>query len=224
MFRYLPSAPRCKLRRSVATCLAAALAGCAGAARPARPAAGPPPAAYYARRYLVVGRLPNQLGFGIWTQRYRSAGRDYVQIGASTVPAARSMAQIRSALDSDRYGLVQADVGALSDPVSLAGVVGCSRRPAVLLYALVHVPVGSAVLRVGVLDQPFNLVAVPRDLGVNAALGYGFLTAPAALRMRSPAGALIFGQALPGPPPYQACAGASMTIQYASAPPGFSPG
>lgn len=56
---------------------------------------------YYARRQLAIGRLPNGQGFGIWAQRYRFAGKDYIQLITSTVPAAYSLGKLRQEIASN---------------------------------------------------------------------------------------------------------------------------
>lgn len=169
---------------------------------------------YYGRRLLAAGRLPNRQGFGIWAQRYRFKGRDYVQLIAATVPAASSMQRIRTELDHGQYGSAQQNVDQLRAPVALSGIVGRARNPIVLLYGLVRGPVNRAALRFRGHVRPFDRVEIPPDLGVRGVLGYGFLSADATLQMKSQAGKLLYSEDYPGPPSYHDCVGGTEIISY----------
>jgi hypothetical protein len=167
------------------------------------------PPGYYARHALAIGRLPNGQGFGIWLQRFRfeGKGKDYVQLIASLSPPAASTAKIRKELEEGRDGSTEELVEELRAPIALSGLGGCGKDPVVLLYGLIHERVGTAGLisrgRVG----PFERVAIPSEFGVNGVLGYGFLTAPAILQIKSPAGATVYSQDYPGPELSGDCAG-----------------
>lgn len=170
---------------------------------------------YYARRQLAIGRLPNGQGFGIWAQRYRFAGKEYIQLITSTVPVAHSLRKIRQELASNAYGSSQQNINDLTAPVSLAGEVGCGRPPVVLLAGLVRAPVHAAQFKSGKRTWPFNLVGLPADLGVRGVVGYGFLTTDATLHMMSSQGKVVYSEPFPGPPSHRECAGGTESIQYA---------
>jgi hypothetical protein len=170
---------------------------------------------YYARRPLAVGRLPNGQGFGIWAQRWRFKGRDYVQLIAATAAAAPSMRKIRQELDQGQYGSTEENVDQLPAPVALSGILACGRHPVVLLYGLVREPVSTAVLHSAARIRPFELVAIPSDLGVRGVLGYGFLSGVTTLQMKSPTGKLLYSEVYPGPPSDHGCAGGPESIIYA---------
>jgi hypothetical protein len=133
--------------------------------------------------------------------RFEGKGRDYVQLIASVAPPSASMAKIRKELEEGVDGSTEDLVEELSAPVALVGLGACGKDPVVLLYGLVHERVGTAVLISRGHDQPFERAAIPSELGANGVLGYGFLTAPATLKIRSPAGALVYSQQYPGPQP-----------------------
>jgi hypothetical protein len=183
------------------------LAGCGGS-RPA-PESRTRGAGYYARHTLVVGRLPNGMGFGIWMQRFRFEGKrkEYVQLIASLAPPSASMAKIRKELEKGVNGSTEDLVEDLGEPVALRGLEGCGKAPVVLLYGLIREPVGAAVLMSGARVQRFERVAIPSEFGVNAVLGYGFLTTPAVLEIKSPAGETVYSQHYPGPTRSGECAG-----------------
>jgi len=169
---------------------------------------------YYARRELATGRLPNGEGFGIWAQRWRFHGKDYVQLIASIAPAGGSLALIRRRLESGQFGEADTDVNEMTAPVALQGVVGCSKRPVVLLYGMLHSPATRAVLTTGVQTRPLALVPIPTDLRVAGVLGYGFLPSAAKLELRSRSGEVISTEYFPGPPPQRGCGGGASSISY----------
>ena len=90
----------------------------------------------YPRHLVVAGRLPNRQGFGIWVQRYRFAGSDHLQLIATIVPPARSMAAITRELNGGQYGSATTDFTQFTAPDDLIGLVGCTSHPVVLLYGL----------------------------------------------------------------------------------------
>jgi hypothetical protein len=164
---------------------------------------------YYARHALAIGRLPDGQGFGIWLQRFRfqGKGKDYVQLIASLAPASTSTEKLRKRLEEGVDGSTEDLVEDLRAPVALSGLGGCGNPPVVLLYGLIHERVGTAVLISRGRVQAFQRVAIPSELGVNGVLGYGFLTAPAILQIKSPGGATVYSQHYPGPELSRDCAG-----------------
>jgi hypothetical protein len=138
--------------------------------------------------------------------RFEGKGRDYVQLIASLAPPAAFTPKIRKELEDGVDGSTEDLVEDLREPVALSGLGGCGKDPVVLLYGLIHERIGTAVLISHGRAQPFERVAIPTEFGVNGALGYGFLTAPAILQIRSPAGATIYSQHYPGPEPSGDCA------------------
>jgi hypothetical protein len=203
----------------------AALAGCGGSASSSKVSAGtaranasatqPASPGYYARRPLAIGRLPNREGFGIFAQRWRFRGRNYVQLIASVVPAARSISGIRRELDSGRFGSSQVEINDSSAPVGLQGLVGCSHHPVVLLYGLLREPAVLATLRTGASGQPLARVSIPADLHVRAELIYGFLARGATLELRSRNDHAIGTADYLSPPSHHECAGGETSILYA---------
>jgi hypothetical protein len=164
---------------------------------------------YYARHALAIGRLPNGQGFGIWLQRFRfeGKGKDYVQLIASLVPPSASTAKIRQELEEGRDGSTEDLVEDLRAPVALSGLGGCGKHSVVLLYGLIHERVSTALLISGGHVQPFERVEIPPEFGVNGVVGYGVLTAPAILQIKSPAGATVYSGHYPGPERSGDCAG-----------------
>jgi hypothetical protein len=187
------------------------LVGCGGSAAGGSPAAHAPD---FARQTLAVGRLPDRQGFGIFAQRYKFAGRVYIQLSSYVVPAAASAAAVRAEIDSGQFGSAEVNVSDMSAPVSLVGIVSCSRHPVVLLYGLLHPPTSSAVLVSGASRQPLARASFPADLGVHANLVYGFLTTSARLELRSGSGTLIKSESYPSPPAHRSCAGGTSSITY----------
>lgn len=191
------------------------LAGC-GVSRPTPESRTPGPG-YYARHALVIGRLPNGQGFGIWMQRFRfeGKGKDRVQLIASLAPPSASIAKIRNELEAGVNGSTEDLVEELREPVALRGLEGCGKRPVVLLYGLIHGRVGAAVLISAGRVQPFARVSIPPELGVNGVLGYGFLASPAILQIKSPTGETVYSQDYPGPKRSGGCAaGGTASLVY----------
>jgi hypothetical protein len=139
--------------------------------------------------------------------RFKGKGKDYVQLIASLVPPSASSAKIRKELEEGLDGSTEELVDELREPVALSGLGGCGKKPVVLLYGLIHERVGTAVLISRGHVLPFERVAIPPEFGVNSVLGYGFLTAPAILQIKSPAGATVYSQHYPGPELSGDCAG-----------------
>jgi hypothetical protein len=131
------------------------------------------------------------------------------------VPAASSIARLRRELGHSEYGSAQQNVDELAAPVALSGIVACSRHPMVVLYGLVHRTVGTGVLRFRGYTRPFNHVAIPAQLHVNAQMAYGFLTDAATLEIRSPSGSSLYSEDYPAPPSYESCRGATESVMYA---------
>jgi hypothetical protein len=117
------------------------------------------------------------------------------------------MAKVRRELDGGQYGSTSNLIEELSGPVALGGLAGCGNHPAVLLYGLVHEPVGSAALVAGGHLRPFTHIPVPSGFGVTGSFGYGILTGRATLEIRSPAGAVTYSESYPGPESYPGLGG-----------------
>jgi hypothetical protein len=156
------------------------------------------------------------MGFGIWMQRFRfeGKGKDHVQLIASLAPPSASMAKIRNELEAGVNGSTEDLVEELREPVALRGLGGCGKVPVVLLYGLIHEPVGAAVLISRARVQRFERVAIPSELGVNGVLGYGFLTTPAILQIKSPAGETVYSQHYPGPTRSDCAPGGTPSLLY----------
>lgn len=190
-----------------------ALAACGGSASSGKVSRTSP--GYYARRTLAVGRLPNREGFGIFAQRWKFRGRNYVQLIGSVVPAADSISAIRREIDSGQFGSSQVEINDASAPVELQGLVGCSRHPVVLLWGLLRDPSVLATLRTGASGHPLGRVSIPADLHVRADLIYGFLTTGATLELRSQHHHRVNTADYLRPPSHHECAGGETSVLYA---------